>query len=83
MADLTPEACRAARAIMKWSMRDLGEHAGIAFSTVRLIENGNKPHRATVDKIKSAFAAHNVEITNGDGTGARLMDKRNSPPVFD
>lgn len=72
MADLTPEANRAARAILRWSVRDLADNAGIAFSTVHRFETTGVATETTKDKIKAAYAAHNVEITNGDGTGARL-----------
>lgn len=72
MAKLTPEASRAARAILKWSIRDLAEQAGIAFSTVHLFEKNGTASGQTVGKIVAAFAESNVEITNGDGTGARL-----------
>ncbi len=72
MINLTPEANRAARAILKWSMSDLASKAGIAISTVNLLEKGNPIRPSTAEKIISAFAAENVEITNGDGTGARL-----------
>lgn len=72
MTKLTPEACRAARAILKWSIRDLAEHAEIAKSTVNLLENGRPIRPSTAVKIIAAFASENVEITNGDGTGARL-----------
>ena len=73
LADLTPEANRAARAILKWSVRELAEQAGIAFSTVHRFETTGTATEATKVKIKTAYAAHNVEITNGDGTGARLL----------
>lgn len=72
MAQLTPEACRAARGILKWSVRDLAEHAGIAFSTVHLLEKGETVREDSKAKMVAAFAAKHVEITNGDGTGARL-----------
>ena len=74
MANLTPEACRAARAILKWSIRDLAEQAGIAFSTVHLFEKGEAVREESRAKIVAAFAAHHVEITNGVGTGARLLN---------
>ncbi len=73
MAELTPEANRAARAILKWSVRELADHAGIAFSTVHRFESTGIATDATKEKIKAAYAAHNVEITNGNGTGARLV----------
>ncbi|CCM76733.1 conserved hypothetical protein [Rhizobium mesoamericanum STM3625] len=76
MAALTPEANRAARAILKWSVRELAEKAGIAFSTVHRFETTGSATEATKEKIKAAYAAHGVEITNGDYTGARLRLKR-------
>lgn len=72
MTRLTPEANRAARAILKWSVRDLAEQAGVAFSTVHLFEKNGSASDATVKKIMEAYTRHDVEITNGDGTGARL-----------
>lgn len=72
MAELTPEANRAARAILKWSVRELAEKAGIAFSTVHRFESSGTANDSTKDKIKAAYAAHYVEITNGEFTGARL-----------
>jgi transcriptional regulator with XRE-family HTH domain len=72
MAELTPEANRAARAILKWSVRDLATNAGIAFSTVHRFESTGAASETTKEKIKVAYAAHGVEITNGEYTGARL-----------
>jgi transcriptional regulator with XRE-family HTH domain len=57
MAELTPEANRAARAILKWSVRDLAENAGIAFSTVHRFESTGAATETTKEKIKAAFAA--------------------------
>lgn len=73
MPELTPEANRAARAILKWSVRDLAEKAGIAFSTVHRFEQTGTASETTRQKIVAAFAANRVEITNGNGTGARLL----------
>ncbi len=72
MAKLTPESNRAARALLKWSVRDLANEAGIAFSTVNLLEKGNPIRPSTEQKILAAYERRNVEITNDDGTGARL-----------
>ena len=71
-ASLTPEACRAARGILGWSMRDLAREAGIAPATVKLIESARPCRPAAVDKIVAALDRHAVEITNDEGTGARL-----------
>jgi hypothetical protein len=58
---------------LKWSIRDLAEAAGIAFSTVHLFEKGDPVRDDSKAKMVAAFAAHSVEITNGKGTGARLL----------
>ena len=73
MPKLTPEANRAARAILEWSIRDLAEKAGIASSTVFLFEKNGTASASTIQKIIDAYAQNNVEITNGEGTGARLL----------
>jgi transcriptional regulator with XRE-family HTH domain len=72
MANLTPEANRAARAMLKWSVRELAKNAGIAFSTVHRFETTGSATESTKEKITSAYAAHGIEITNGDYTGVRL-----------
>jgi len=76
LAALTPEANRAARAILKWSVRDLADHAGIAFTTVHRFEKTAVASDTTRSKIIAAFGAQSVEITNRDGTGARLVLNR-------
>ncbi|WP_244530632.1 helix-turn-helix domain-containing protein [Salaquimonas pukyongi] len=53
-------------------MRDLAAAAGLSFSTIAKIESGTVPRDATASAIVQALARHNVEIINGDGTGARL-----------
>ncbi len=74
-AKLTPEACRAARAILKWSVRDLMREAGVSPNTVTALEGGAAVRPETTTKMVEAFARHRVEITNGNGTGARLLSK--------
>jgi transcriptional regulator with XRE-family HTH domain len=75
MSNLTPEACRAARGILKWSVRDLAEHAGVAFSTVHLLEKGEPVRDATEKKLVEAFAQQDVLIIADGGTGAMLVVK--------
>lgn len=78
MADLTPEANRAARAILRWSVRELAEKADIAFTTVHRFETTGNATDKTKEKIKAAYAAEGVEITNGEYTGARLLLSKRS-----
>lgn len=80
MAKLTPEANRAARAILQWSLRDLADRAGVAFSTVHRFEKTGACSATVEEKIVAAFAASSVEITNGMGTGARLVLPRGDTP---
>lgn len=70
---LTPEACRAGRALLAWTIADLVKEAGTSPNSIVNFEGGRAALRAaTAEKIMRAFARHGVEITNGDGTGARL-----------
>lgn len=72
MAKLTPEASRAARAILEWSMRDLAREAGVSLSTIQNIEKPTGDYRqSTAEKVIGAFAKNGVEILNGDAPGAR------------
>lgn len=72
MVKLTPEACRAGRALLKWGVRELGAEAGVSFETVTQFENGRAMRDTTAAKIVAAFDAHGVTITNGERPGAYL-----------
>jgi hypothetical protein len=72
-AKLTAAACRAGRALLGWTVRDLMREAEVSPNTVTGFEGGGPIRPATAAKIVEAFARHGVEITNGNGTGARLL----------
>lgn len=76
MAELTSEACRAARALLRWKLSDLSERTGLSIETLTQFENGRAMRNSNRAKIVAAFAAHGVEITNGTGTGAKLLADR-------
>ena len=46
--------------------------AGVSPNTLTVLERGGTVRPETEAKMRYAFAAHSVEMTNGDGTGARL-----------
>lgn len=72
MTDLTPEALRAARGILKWSTRDLAEASGVNSMTINAMENG-RPYRAdTAQKIVATLRTHGVEVLGEPSPGARL-----------
>lgn len=77
---LTPEACRAGRALLGWSMRDLAERAGVSLGAVNRLEGGETASRGTTaDKIAAAFVAEGVElVATEDRTGAVLIYARNA-----
>lgn len=74
-SELTPEANRAGRAILKWSVRDQAEHAGVAFTTVNRFETSGTATETTKGKLISAFDANGVSILSEGGTGALLRTK--------
>lgn len=82
---LTPEACRAARGLLKWGVRDLSAKTGgplgadgkpdprpIGFDTITEFENGRPMRDSNAARIVAAFDAAGVEILNGDAPGARF-----------
>ena len=72
---ITPEQCRAARALLRWSQQDLAEKSGVGIVTVHQLEAGtNQPRRATIDVVIRAFEAAGIEFIdeNGGGPGVRL-----------
>lgn len=71
--NLTPEACRAGRALLGWNVTKLAEATRLDRHTIAQFESGRPLREESAVKIIAAFAAKNVEITNGEGTGARLI----------
>jgi len=74
---MTPEAIRAARALLGWGVRDAAAAAGIAWTTVSQFENGRPMRDSTMSKLVEAFEAHGVELVADDErTGAVLIYAR-------
>jgi transcriptional regulator with XRE-family HTH domain len=76
MSVLTPHACRAARALLQLSVRELGEKAGVGFVAVSAFENGRAMRETNKAKLVAVFEAAGVEILNGDAPGARMRPAR-------
>lgn len=74
---LTPEQCRAARALLGWSQSDLGEKASVARKTLADFEGGKKkrPYARTLADVRAALEAAGVEFTNGDAPGVRIKKR--------
>ena len=72
---ITPEQCRAARALLGWSQQELADKAGVGIVTIHQLEAGtSQPRRATRDVLLRALEAAGVEFIdeNGGGPGVRL-----------
>lgn len=70
--NLSPEACRAARAILKIGVRELADLAGISSVSISAYENGRPMRDGNRAKLQATFEGRGVEILNGDSPGARM-----------
>ncbi len=75
-AKLTPESCRAARAILNMSTHQMAAAVGVSPTTLNGIEAGNAVRASTEAKIIGALNSLGVEILNGDAPGARMLPKQ-------
>lgn len=78
---VTPAQIRMARAALGWSVRDLGEKAGISANTVSRIETGADAKASTMNAMQRALEAGGVQFIpeNGGGAGVRLRDRGTAP----
>lgn len=77
---ITSGQIRAARALLKWTGKDLAGASGVAFSTLMRLETGEGVPGAqakTLDAIQKAFEEVGVEFigTPERGTGVRFRDE--------
>jgi transcriptional regulator with XRE-family HTH domain len=75
MTELTAAQCRAARALIGWSLDEMAEAAKVSKSTVHNFERGRStPNpKNMADMVRALEAAGVVLIdANGDGPGVRL-----------
>ena len=73
--NLTPEACRAARALLAISTQDLAARIGVSPTTINKFETGGDLRASTAIKIVDGFDGLGVQILNGDAPGARLKPR--------
>lgn len=72
---ITPQACRAARALLGWSMRDLASQSGVSLGAVNRLESGEAtPRRGTAKKVVDSFLTNGVQIVDEAAyTGAVMV----------
>src|SRR5690242_16624832 len=71
-AKLTPQAMRAARALLGLTIQEIAPRIGVSPTTLNAVEKGDAVRASTEAKILAGLERLDVEITNGNGTGARL-----------
>ncbi len=73
---LTSDQIRAARALLRWSARELAARAGVHITTVQRMERSNGPVNGTarsVFKLQAALETAGVEfLSSNGGPGVRL-----------
>ncbi len=77
-ASITPEQCRAARALLAWSQDDLSVKARVSKTTLALFELGQRdPYARTLTALRKSFERAGVVFIagNGGGPGVRLKKK--------
>lgn len=78
---LTPEQCRAARALLDWTQTDLADRTGIAVSTVRGFESGRHTlMRSNMAMLQATLEQAGVVFIAADvmGPGVRLRTPKPS-----
>jgi DNA-binding XRE family transcriptional regulator len=76
---ITPEQCRAARAMLGWGRDQLSQAASVAPRTLVDFERGaRQPYGRTLIDIKTALERAGIIFLdgNGDGPGVRLKKQR-------
>jgi transcriptional regulator with XRE-family HTH domain len=66
--EISPSQCRAARALLNWTQKELALKVGVAVKTIRNFETGRrKPHGLSRGAIRQALQEAGIEFTDNDG----------------
>jgi transcriptional regulator with XRE-family HTH domain len=86
-ASISGAQIRAARALLKWSVRELSARCGISRSAIARNErvNGTPPMRVrNLDTIRRVFEEHGIEFLGLDGVRLLINERppRRFPPLW-
>ncbi len=76
---ITSDQIRAARALLRWSGKDLAEKSGVGFSTVMKMESDSgvpNSNFKTFEALRKAFEDAGVEFTGSPDSQAGVRWKR-------
>lgn len=71
-AELCGDACRAARALLRWSVLELAHEAKVSPNTIVKLENGAAIRPKSAMRIRARFAHEGVELLDEPAPGARI-----------
>jgi len=69
---LAGAACRAGRALLRWSVLELAHEAKVSPNTIVKLENGGIIRSRSAMRIRARFAREGVELLDEPTPGARL-----------
>ncbi|WP_375208303.1 helix-turn-helix domain-containing protein [Hyphococcus sp.] len=75
---ITPEQCRAARALLDWTQRELAARANLTDVTIREFERGKSRLKdSTAQLVRLVLESAGVTFidANGGGPGVRLTEQ--------
>jgi transcriptional regulator with XRE-family HTH domain len=80
---ITLEQIRAARALLRWTQKDLAAHAGVNDDQVHNFEGGRSRSLDVLEAIYKAFVTNGIEFTDGEGVrkntgGIKVLEGRHS-----
>ena len=76
---MTSDQIRAARALVRWSARELAEKADLSLPTIQRLEAAEGVPSTSVQtlmSIKAALEQVGVEFTDGEAPGVRLRKRK-------
>ena len=74
---MTPEQCKAARAMTGLSQDQLARRSGVAVSTIIPFEqNQRKPFASTLEKLRSALESAGIDFIEENGGGPGLRTRK-------
>ena len=77
---ISPEQCRAARALLAWSREVLAERSKVGMATLADFEGGKRsPYERTLRDIRATLEAAGVEFISSNGAGAGVRFSK--PPA--
>lgn len=69
---ITAGQARAARALLRWSLKEIATRSGVSVDSITRFETElATPRRATLAMLQKAYEDGGVEFTNGNAPGVR------------